>query len=329
MSDTVLEIRDLHVRFDLFRRSVQAVRGCDLSIAGGEILGLVGESGSGKSVTATACLGMVPPPGRMSGSIRLCGQEIVGAGEANLRHLRGGLAAMIFQNPSTALNPFFTIGRQMRDVIRLHRRLDIAKAGDEAAEALAAVRIPDPRAQLRKFPHQLSGGQLQRVMIAMALACRPKLLIADEPTTALDVTVQAQILILLRDLAREEGLSVFFITHDLGNVAAICDRVAVMYAGALVEEGSVGDVLGGPRHPYTAGLLQSVPQLGGGRRRLGAIPGRVPDLSQPPLGCAFHPRCSRAGELCPIEDPAMSFERSQRFACHHPLPRDAERREAI
>lgn len=320
MSDTVLQARGLEVRFPLFARTVHAVRGVDLEIGRGEILGLVGESGSGKSVMASACLGLVPAPGEIHGSVRLAGTETVGASDRALAGLRGGQAAMIFQNPTTALNPFFTIGRQLGDVIRQHRGLGHTAARAAAVEALTSVRLPDPEIQIGKYPHQLSGGQLQRVMIAMALACRPALLIADEPTTALDVTVQAQIILLLRDLARDTGLSVLFITHDLGTVATICDRVAVMYAGRVVESGPVETVIGSAAHPYSAALLESVPRLGLGRRALGAIPGSVPDMAAPPAGCAFHPRCSRADAGCTTDDPALSaIDDRHTVACHYPL----------
>jgi len=327
MSDFVLQARGLEVHFPLFARSVHAVRGVDLDIARGEILGLVGESGSGKSVMASACLGLVPAPGEIRGSVRLAGTETVGASVRTLAGLRGGQAAMIFQNPTTALNPFFTIGRQLGDVIHQHRGLGRDGARAAALEALASVRLPDPAVQLGKYPHQLSGGQLQRVMIAMALACRPALLIADEPTTALDVTVQAQIILLLRDLARDTGLSVLFISHELGTVATICDRVAVMYAGRVVETGPVDTVLHDAAHPYTAALLESVPRLGLGRRSLGAIPGSVPDMATPPSGCAFHPRCSRANDDCKVADPILTAgEDGRAAACHYPLTRLARRR---
>lgn len=326
MSEPVLSIRDLDVRFPLFARTVHAVRGVEVNVARGEVLGIVGESGSGKSVMASACLGLVPQPGRTIGSIRLDGAEIVGANDQDLAGLRGGGAAMIFQNPTTALNPFFTIGQQLTDVIRQHRGLGRSAARAAAVEAMTSVRLPDPDVQLGKYPHQLSGGQLQRVMIAMALACRPKLLIADEPTTALDVTVQAQIILLLRDLARDTGLAVLFITHDLATVATICDRVAVMYAGRIVEQGAVTTVISAPAHPYTLGLIESVPRLGLGRRALDAIPGTVPDMAAPPRGCAFHDRCRRAGERCPRVDPVLTPGTDERMvACHFPLTTEAAR----
>ncbi len=320
MTGMLLEIAGLCVEFPGLERTVKAVRGCDLSVANGEVMGLVGESGSGKSMTALACLGMVPPPGRVTGSVRLDGHEVVGAPEAENEKLRGGVAAMIFQNPAKALNPFFTIGRQLTDAIAGVRRVERAAAERMAVEALAEVRIGDPRLALHKYPHQMSGGQLQRVMIAMALSCRPKLVIADEPTTALDVTIQAQVIVLLRDLAREHGLTVLFITHDLGVVGSLCDRLAVMYAGRVVESGPVDALFASPAHPYTASLLRAVPMLGGGRRTLTQIAGTVPDMAAPPPGCAFHPRCPSARPRCAREDPAMQGRDGGRaVACHYPL----------
>ena len=236
---TVLTIDDLHVRFPVLGGELHAVRGVSLSVATGDIVGLVGESGSGKSVTAMACLGLVPGSARVTGRVEVAGREVVDRTERELRGLRGGVAAMIFQNPATAMNPFFTIGRQLVDVIRRHSADTRDRARRSAIEALESVRLPDPDLALAKYPHQMSGGQLQRVMIAMAIACKPRLLIADEPTTALDVTIQAQIIHLIRDLVRERDLSVLFITHDLGVVASLCDHVAVMYAGSIVEEADV------------------------------------------------------------------------------------------
>jgi len=319
MSEPLLAVRDLYVDFPLFRRTVQAINGCGITVERGQIVGLVGESGSGKSVTALASLGLVAPPGRVRGSIRLAGREIIGQTQAALSSLRGGTASMIFQNPTTALNPYFTVGRQMTDVIRLHRCRDARKAEATAVSALVQVGLPDADAQLHKHPHQLSGGQLQRVMIAMALACEPELLLADEPTTALDVTVQAQIIVLLRELAVEKSLSVLFITHDLGVVASLCDRVAVMYAGTVVEEGTVDDIFERPAHPYTRKLLDTVPKLGTGRRDFTAIPGQVPDLSHRPAGCPFHPRCDMATETCAAEPPAFQHVGAgHNAACHYP-----------
>ena len=288
-----------------------------LTVNRGEILGLVGESGSGKSMTAMSCLGLMPEAALIEGSVKVTGQEINGATEKQLAALRGGSAAMIFQNPMKALNPFFTIGRQMFDVIRCHRQLSKAEIRIEARRALEAVHMPDPHLALDKYPHQMSGGQLQRVVIAMALACRPKLLIADEPTTALDVTVQAQIIALLRELAREQDLAILFITHDLGVVASLCDRVAVMYAGQVVESGPVGSLFKSPSHPYTLKLMSTVPKLGPGEQSLDFIPGQVPNMAAPPAGCAFNPRCERASERCHQVPMRVVVGDEHWAACHH------------
>jgi len=320
VSDVLLEISGLRIDFPSLERNVQAVRGCDLTVFKGEVMGLVGESGSGKSMTALACLGLVPPPGRVTGSVRLDGHEVVGASEASNRPLRGGVAAMIFQNPGKALNPFFTIGRQLTDAIAGVRGISRETAGKVAVDALTEVRIADPTQAMHKYPHQVSGGQLQRAMIAMALSCEPKLLIADEPTTALDVTIQAQVIVLLRDLARLHGLAVLFITHDLGVVGSLCDRLAVMYAGRVVESGPVDELFASPAHPYTASLLRAVPALGRGRATLTQIPGTVPNMAEPPSGCAFHPRCPQAQPRCATDDPAgRKTSEGRTVACHFPL----------
>jgi peptide/nickel transport system ATP-binding protein len=325
MTDNLLEIVDLRIEFPGLERTVRAVRGCTLSVAKGEVMGLVGESGSGKSMTALACLGLVPPPGRVSGSIRLDGHEVVGATDADNERLRGGVAAMIFQNPGKALNPFFTIGRQLTDAIGEVRGIDREAARQAAVASLTEVRIADPAMAMQKYPHQVSGGQLQRAMIAMALACNPKLLIADEPTTALDVTIQAQVIVLLRDLARVHGLTVLFITHDLGVVGSLCDRLCVMYAGRIVESGPVDSLFASPAHPYTANLLRAVPMLGRGRTILTQIPGTVPNMAAPPPGCAFHPRCPAARPRCAAEEPAMRDAAGGRgFACHYPMSLTAD-----
>jgi peptide/nickel transport system ATP-binding protein len=327
VSDNLLEISGLRIEFPSLEHTVYAVRGCDLHVVRGEVMGLVGESGSGKSMTALACLGLVPPPGRVTGSVRLDGHEVVNAPEADNRLLRGSIAAMIFQNPGKALNPFFTIGRQLTDAISTVRGVQHSTAEKSALASLTEVRIADPALTMHKYPHQLSGGQLQRAMIAMALACQPKLLIADEPTTALDVTIQAQVIVLLRDLARLHGLTVLFITHDLGVVGSLCDRLAVMYAGRVVESGPVDSLFASPAHPYTASLLRAVPMLGRGRTALTQIPGTVPNMAAPPSGCAFHPRCPAAQPRCATDDPASRERDSGRtVACHFPLswPADSD-----
>ncbi len=320
MTAPLLEIKNLSIDFPGLERTVKAVRGVNLSVERGEVMGLVGESGSGKSMTALAVLDLVPPPGRVKGSILLGGEEIVGAPEAVNQRRRGKKAAMIFQNPGKALNPFFTIGRQLVDAIANVRQIDRGEAERAARDALHAVRIADPNMALQKYPHQVSGGQLQRAMIAMALACEPELLIADEPTTALDVTIQAQVIVLLRDLARERGLTVLFITHDLGVVGSLCDRLSVMYAGRIVEQGTTDQLFGTPAHPYTANLLKAVPMLGRGRVALTQIPGTVPNMSNPPPGCAFHPRCPSVTSICSQSAPASAVAANGRaVACHHPI----------
>jgi len=330
VTGSLLEIRDLRIEFPSLERTVKAVRGASLEVAKGEVMGLVGESGSGKSMTALACLGLVPPPGRVTGSVRLDGHEVVGASEAENERLRGAVAAMIFQNPGKALNPFFTLGRQLTDAIARVRVIPRVEAEQAALAALTEVRIGDPKVALHKYPHQVSGGQLQRVMIAMALACRPQLVIADEPTTALDVTIQAQVIVLLRDLAREHGLTVLFITHDLGVVGSLCDRLAVMYAGRVVESGPVDALFASPAHPYTASLLRAVPMLGRGRSVLTQIPGTVPNMAAPPPGCAFHPRCPAAGPRCAAEDPvAKEVAGLRSVACHYPLAAPGAAGEAV
>jgi oligopeptide/dipeptide ABC transporter ATP-binding protein len=320
MTETVLHIEGLKIEFPGLARTVQAVRGVDLTLNRGDLVGLVGESGSGKSMTASACLGLVPPPGIVSGSVKVSGREVVGRAERELARLRGGEAAMIFQNPMKALNPFFTVGRQITDAIRCHRPLTKADAKQAAIDGLRSVHMPDPAFAMDKYPHQMSGGQIQRVMIAMALTCEPKLLIADEPTTALDVTIQAQILSLLRELVDERGLTILFITHDLGVVATICDRVSVMYAGRIVETTDVETLYADPLHPYTQRLLATVPRMGQNRGELPAISGQVPDMANPPTGCAFHPRCENASDICRDKDPETRSPREgSTVACHHAL----------
>ena len=320
MSAPVLDISGLQVKFPGLVRTTHVLRGVDLRISKGEVMGLVGESGSGKSMTALACLGMVPDPGEVSGEIQVAGTNIADCTPSELAAVRGGGAAMIFQNPMRALNPFYTVGSQMIEVIRRHRAASKLDAIAVALDGLLAVQMPDREIALKKYPHQMSGGQIQRVMIAMALACQPDLLIADEPTTALDVTVQAQIILLLRQLAEETGLTILFITHDLGVVASICDHVAVMYAGAVVETGPVRDVLLRPRHPYTRKLLDSVPEVGGGRGDIETIPGQVPDLGLPLPGCAFAERCDFATQRCAETTPThREINPRQSVACHYPL----------
>ncbi len=315
MSDTLLEVRDLRTEFRTEAGLVAAVDGVSLDVAAGETLAVVGESGSGKSVTALSILRLVAPPGRIvRGAVRFRGRDLLGLPEREMRRVRGREISMIFQEPMTSLNPVHTCGDQVAEVLELHEGLGRAAARARAVALLEQVGIPDPAARARDYPHQLSGGQRQRVMIAMALACRPALLIADEPTTALDVTIQAQILELLDRLRRELGMAVLLITHDLGVVAESADRMAVLYAGQVVEAGDVAAVFTSPRHPYTAGLLASRPVAGVARERLSAIPGGVPDPLAFPAGCRFHPRCPLAQDRCRREPPALVAEGGGRAA---------------
>ena len=302
MTNPLAELDDLNVRFGAGRGSTHAVRGVSLRVMPGETLCLLGESGSGKSVSMRALMRLLPPQARISGGIRVEGKDITRMGGEALRALRGGNVAMVFQEPMTALDPVYTIGEQIGESVRRHTGASRAAARARALEVLELVRVPDAARRLDAYPHQLSGGLRQRVVIAMALACRPKLLLADEPTTALDATVQIQILVLLRALQKELGMGMVIVTHDLGVAAEVADRVAVMYAGQIVEQGTVRDVLKAPEHPYTRGLMQSVVRHGG--QDIQAIPGAPPDLRAPPLGCAFAPRCPAAIEPCNAAVPA-------------------------
>ncbi len=290
------QLDDLRVRFGAGRDAVEAVRGVSLQVMPGEVLCLLGESGSGKSVSMRALMRLLPPQARIEGGVRVEGRDVMALSGPALRDLRGGAAAMIFQEPMTALDPVYTVGQQIGESVLRHLGGTKAAARARALEVLELVRVPDAARRLDAYPHQLSGGLRQRVVIAMALSCRPRLLLADEPTTALDATVQIQVLVLLRELQRELGMGVVIVTHDLGVAAEVADRVAVMYAGQIVEQGPVRDVLRHPAHPYTQGLLSSVIREGGAE--IPAIPGAPPDLRRPPPGCAFAPRCPRAIEAC-------------------------------
>ena len=308
MSDSLLQVRELRTYFHTDAGTARAVDGVSFEVDKGEVLGIVGESGCGKSVTSLSIMQLIPrPPGEiMSGSsIRFKGEELVGAGEKRMRALRGNDIAMIFQEPMTSLNPVHRVGDQVAEVLRLHRRLGRREARARAIELLHLVGIPNATERVNDYPHHLSGGQRQRVMIAMALACEPELLIADEPTTALDVTIQAQILDLLAELRVRLGMAVILITHDLGVVAEVCDRVVVMYAGQVVEQGAVDQIFRDPRHPYTEGLLEAVPRLGHKLDKLAVIPGTVPSPMHWPVGCRFHTRCPYGWELCVQQQPDL------------------------
>ncbi|MBI1417507.1 MAG: ABC transporter permease subunit [Limimaricola sp.] len=296
----LLQIDDLEAQFHVGRRVYRAVNGVSLSIAPGECVGLIGESGSGKSVTALSVMGLVAsPPGVITGgAVRLADEDLIGAPYARLRALRGNKVAYVFQDPLSTLHPLYRVGDQLTEAITSHHRISAHEARERALKLLADVRIPNPAARLSAYPHELSGGMRQRIGIAMALANEPEVIIADEPTTALDVTVQAQVLALLDDLRRRKNVAIVFITHDFGIVGQLCDRVAVMYAGRIVEEGPTERVLSDPAHPYTRRLIACVPELGGGRRQLPAIPGLPPAVDQLPEGCAFAPRCDRATPDC-------------------------------
>ena len=319
----LLEVQDLAVSFRIDRGEVEALSGVSLGLDGGEVVGVVGESGCGKSLTALAIMGLVPsPPGRITrGRITFAGRDLLGLGEAAMTRIRGEQIAMIFQEPMSALNPVFTVGEQVAEVLRVHEGLGRAAARERTVQLLARVGIPDPGRRFGQYPHELSGGLRQRVMIAAALACRPKLLVADEPTTALDVTIQAQILALLADLQREFGMATMLITHDLGVVAQVVKRVVVMYAGKVVEEGPVAAVFGNPSHPYTAGLMRSIPALAGGAPRLPAIPGTVPAPGSWPTGCRFAPRCAHTMAECEVSLPPLHpIAAGHRAACIRHAP---------
>lgn len=318
----ILSVQNLSVSFPSIRRTVRAVRNVSLALRAGEIVALVGESGSGKTMTAMATLGLLPGSAQVSGECVWLGQSMPAAQLGQHSAVAGNHAAIIFQNPLTALNPFFTIEQQLKDVALASGKVSASEMRQALLDNLSRVQLPTPAELLKKYPHQLSGGQIQRVVIAMALICKPRVLIADEPTTALDVIVQAEILTLLQDLAREHGLAVLLITHDLGVVASLCDRVEVMYAGRIIESGSVDQVLIEPAHPYTRKLLATVPDISGGAEALEYIPGRVPDLSKPMVGCAFKDRCEHRHAACDTEPPQRTRGNGQTYRCH--LVRDEE-----
>jgi len=328
MSEPLLDVRGLKTQLSLEEGPVLAVDDVSFSIPPGGTLGVVGESGCGKSLTALSVMGLVPaPPGRVvGGHIRFRGEDLLALPEEKLRWVRGRHLSMVFQEPMTSLNPVYTVGEQIAEGVRLHQGLSRAAAREHSVEMLRRVGIPAPEQRVDSYPHQLSGGMRQRVMIAMALACGPELLIADEPTTALDVTIQAQILELLKRLQAEQHMAVMLITHDLGVVAESCDAVVVMYAGRVVERAPVKALFRQPAHPYTAGLLRSIPALhdvggAGERPRLRTIPGMVPSLRKLPGGCRFRDRCERAQDICARVEPALEPKRDgQEAACHNPVP---------
>jgi oligopeptide/dipeptide ABC transporter ATP-binding protein len=318
MSDPILQVRDLKTYFDTDRGLFKAVDGISFDVGAGKTVGLVGESGCGKSVTSLSIMGLIPmPPGRIDeGEIIFEGRDVLKLPSHERRQLRGGRMSMIFQEPMTSLNPVHTIGQQIIECVRAHTSMSHDAARRRAVEMLELVRIPSAASRVDDYPHQLSGGMRQRVMIAMALSCDPHLLIADEPTTALDVTIQAQILDLLRDLQSRLGMAVLIITHDLGVIAEIADEVVVMYAGKIVEMGPVRSLFGDPQHPYTIGLLGSIPRLDADRERLSTIEGTVPSPANQPNGCRFSPRCPFADRRCRDEPPPLvQLGAGHRAAC--------------
>jgi peptide/nickel transport system ATP-binding protein len=325
----ILEIDNLQTHFRTPDGINRAVDGVSFHVEAGETLAVVGESGCGKSVTAMSILRLIPePPGKLAGAIRFNGKNLLECSEAEMRGIRGNEISMIFQEPMTSLNPVLTVGRQIGETLRLHQGMSAQQAEDRAVEMLKLVGIPEPERRVKEYPHQLSGGMRQRVMIAIALACNPKLLIADEPTTALDVTIQAQILDLMRDLKHRVGAAIVLITHDLGVVAEVAERVVVMYAGRKVEEAKVGPLFRTPRHPYTQGLLGSVPKLGssldGTETRLQEIPGLVPSLKQKLQGCVFASRCTYGTDLCRSVAPGLEEKAPGHIvACHYAVKESA------
>lgn len=304
-NDAMIDIRDLSVTFRHGGKAVRAVNGVSLSVKPGEVVALLGESGSGKSVTMRSLLRLHPKGTLIEGGMTVDGRDVTALSNRALADLRGAVVSMVFQEPRLALDPVYTVGEQIEETIMRHEKVSRPVAAERALALFEKVRIPSPQRRLANYPHEMSGGMLQRAMIAMALACNPKVLLADEPTTALDATVQIQILLLIRELQREYGLSVIFVTHDIGVGAEVADRIAVMYAGRIVEQGQVGDIIRNPRHPYTKGLLDARVELAGERDRLITIPGAPPDLASMPPGCAFAPRCAQVTDLCRTQVPPL------------------------
>ncbi|NUN48655.1 MAG: ABC transporter ATP-binding protein [Candidatus Brocadiae bacterium] len=314
----LLEVRNLQTQFPTFDGVVRAVDGVSYSIPRGKVLGLVGESGCGKSVTAFSIMRLIQHPGKIvGGEILFEGRNLLDLPEHEMRAMRGNRISMIFQEPMTSLNPVYTVGNQIAEAVVQHQKVSWREGHNRAIEMLRTVKIPNPEQRVDEYPHQMSGGMKQRVMIGMALACNPTLLIADEPTTALDVTIQAQVLDLMRELQSRTGMSMLIITHDLGVVAEIADHVAVMYAGRVVEYASVRDLYGHPQHPYTLGLFRSKPRMGEKRDRLEAIPGSVPNPLAFPAGCRFHPRCPKVEPRCSQDFPALREVRPGHWAACH------------
>jgi peptide/nickel transport system ATP-binding protein len=324
VSPPLLEVRDLVVEFASRRGTLRALDGVSFDIARGEVLGVVGESGAGKTLTGLAVTGLIEPPGRIvGGRVHLTGERIDHLQGEAMRRIRGKRIGMIFQDPLTSLNPLYRIGAQLTETIRTHLPMSEAQARARAIALLDEVGIPAAEKRIDSYPHEFSGGMRQRVVIALALCAEPELIIADEPTTALDVSVQAQIIALLRRLGRDHGTAVMLVTHDMGVIAETCDRVAVMYAGRIVEMGPVADVVQRPLHPYAKGLMGAIPSLYGGAERLAQIPGSMPRLAAIPKGCAFHPRCTLAFDRCRSERPELIVNDAQQVACHlYDMPAD-------
>ncbi|MFC3912472.1 ABC transporter ATP-binding protein [Pseudaeromonas sharmana] len=314
---SLLEVKDLRVEFKTPEGNVVAVNDLNFSLQAGETLGIVGESGSGKSQTAFALMGLLAKNGVITGSAQFEGREILNLPLKELNKIRSEKIAMIFQDPMTSLNPYMKVGKQLMEVLLLHKGMSKAEAFEASVRMLDAVKIPEARKRMNMFPHEFSGGMRQRVMIAMALLCNPKLLIADEPTTALDVTVQAQIMTLLNELKRDFNTAIIMITHDLGVIAGLCDKVLVMYAGRTMEYGKVNDIFYHPSHPYTEGLLKAIPRLDSEGEMLATIPGNPPNLLRLPQGCPFQERCHRVSERCSLSSPALTgFGEGRLRACH-------------
>ena len=319
MSTPLVSIQDMSLRFT-GQRTVSAVNHISLELAHGEVLGLLGESGSGKSATLRALLRLYPAQrAQVSGQLRIDGQDVLALKGRALEQYRGGTVSMVFQEPGVAFDPVYTIGQQIVQTIQAHASVSDPEAAAQALEMLERVQIPQAKRRFDAYPHELSGGMRQRAMIALALSCKPKLLLADEPTTALDATVQIQILLLLRALQKEMNLSVIFVTHDIGAAVEVADRIAVMYAGRIVEQGRVADIVHRPLHPYTAGLLASSVGAANKGQPLQAVPGSPPDMSNPPAGCAFAPRCSQARDRCRLEAPPVASRQDRSLACWFPL----------